>query len=65
MMPSPRHNDYSDLAVILQSTINPLVSKLSTLEDKVDKLNQDRVTRTDLEKLRGEIVGSFVDRASY
>jgi chaperonin cofactor prefoldin len=23
------------------------------------------VTRTDLEKLRGEIVGSFVDRASY
>lgn len=66
MTPQPQRNpDYSDLAVILQSTINPLVSKLQTLENKVDNLNQDRVTRTDLEKLRGEIVGSFVDRASY
>src|SRR4051794_15946834 len=65
MTPQPRNPDYSELAVILQSTINPLVSKLQTLENKVDGLSQDRVTRTDLEKLRGEIVGSFVDRASY
>lgn len=65
MAPQPHNSDYNDLALILQSTINPLVSKLQTLETKVDNLNQDRVTRTDLEKLRGEIVGSFVDRASY
>lgn len=63
-MPTPR-NDYSDLATILQATINPLINKLQVLETKVDGLNQDRVTRTDLEKLRAEITGAYVPRDSY
>ena len=61
----PPRNDYSELATLIQTTISPLVSKIQIIENKVDLLSQDRVTRTDLEKLRGEIVGSFVDRASY
>ncbi|SRR5579875_986168 len=65
MPPQHRGDDLSALATLMQSTINPLISKLQILETKVDSLNQDRVTRTDLEKLRGEIVGGFVDRASY
>jgi Rad3-related DNA helicase len=60
-----KSNDYSDLAAVLQATINPLVQKLQTLETKVDGLNTDRVTRTDLEKLRSEIVGSYVPRDAY
>lgn len=61
----PPRNDYSELANLIQATMSPLINKIQTIENKVDILSQDRVTRTDLEKLRGEIVGSFVDRASY
>jgi predicted nucleic acid-binding Zn-ribbon protein len=38
---------------------------MRTLTDKVNTLSTNGATRTDLEKLRNEIVGSFVDRASY
>lgn len=58
-------NDYGDITTILQAIINPLTSKLQTLEDKVDKLNTDRVTRTDFENLRKEISGSYVPRDAY
>jgi Rad3-related DNA helicase len=58
-------NDYGDITSILQTIINPLTSKLQTLEDKVDKLNTDRVTRTDFENLRKEISGSYVPRDAY
>src|SRR5438067_11012908 len=57
--------DYGDIATMLQTIISPLTSKLQTLEDKVDKLSQDRVTRSDIEKLRGELVGTMVPRDAY
>jgi len=58
-------NEYGDITSILQAIINPLTSKLQTLEDKVDKLNTDRVTRTDFENLRKEISGSYLPRDAY
>jgi hypothetical protein len=51
-------NDYGDLSTLL-------ISKLQVLENKVDALNQDRVTRTDFENLRKEISGSYVPRDAY
>jgi len=53
--------DYSDFAAMFQAAINPLAAKLQVLEDKVDKLSQDRVTRSDIEKLSL----TFVQRDMY
>lgn len=58
-------NDYGDVANMLQTIISPLTAKLQVLEEKVDKLSQDRVTRTDFENLRKEISGSYVPRDAY
>lgn len=59
----PGRNEFSgaDIAAIIQTAINPLLAKIQTLEDKVDRLAQDRVTRSDLEKL----TLAFVPRDAY
>lgn len=64
MMPMPQR-DYNDIAAIIQAAVNPLMSEVQSLKGKVDVLSVDRITRTDLEKLRTEIVGSYVPRDSY
>lgn len=64
-MPPPRNNDYSDLAAIMTTAINPLTTKLQAIDDKVNALSQDRVTRSDFEGLRKEISGSYVPRDAY
>lgn len=64
-MPMSPRNDYSDLAAVIQAAMNPLMSEMQSLKTKVDNLSVDRVTRTDLEKLRTEIVGTYVPRDSY
>lgn len=64
-MPVTPRNDYSDIATIIQTAMGPLMSEVQSLKGKVDGLSVDRVTRTDLEKLRTEIVGSYVPRDSY
>lgn len=61
----PQRNEYADLISVIQSTITPMVNKLQVLEDKVDKLNQDRATRSDLEKLHEQFRLTFVPRDSY
>lgn len=65
MPPPQRNNDYSDLAAIMQSVVNPLASKLQVIDDKVNSLSQDRVTRSDIEKLRAELIGTMVPRDAY
>lgn len=57
--------EYNDMAAIIQSALSPLVAEVQALKTKVDGLSTDRVTRIDIEKLRSEIVGSFVPRESY
>lgn len=57
--------DYTELLSWLSQASAPMIAKLQTLEDKVDKLSQDRVTRTDIEKLRAELVGTMVPRDGY
>lgn len=64
-MPPPRNNDYSDLAALMQSVVTPLTTKLNAIDDKVNALSQDRATRSDIEKLRTELVGSMVPRDAY
>lgn len=64
-MPPPRNNDYNDLAALMQSVVTPLTTKLQAIDDKVNALSQDRVTRSDIEKLRSELVGSMVPRDAY
>jgi hypothetical protein len=64
-MPPSRNNDYSDLAALMQGIVNPLASKLQVIDDKVNSLSQDRVTRSDIEKLRAELIGTMVPRDAY
>lgn len=64
-MSMPRPGEYQEIVALIQSTINPLVAKMTILESKVDQLNQDRVTRSDIENLRKEVTGGFVPRDSY
>lgn len=54
-----------EIANIVQSAIAPLSNKVQSVDDKVNLLNQDRVTRTDFEKLRQELHGSMVPRDVY
>lgn len=65
MAPTPQRNDYGEIAAIIQTALGPLMGEVQSLKGKVDTLSVDRVTRTDLEKLRAEIVGSYVPRDSY
>lgn len=64
-MPPPRNNDYSDLAALMQSVVTPLTTKLNAIDDKVNALSQDRATRSDIEKLRAELIGTMVPRDAY
>jgi hypothetical protein len=61
--------DYTEIATLIQKSIEPLISKLDSkvdrLADKVDELARDRVTRADMEKMRNEIQTAFVLRAEY
>ena len=57
--------DENTMMNMIQTMLGPLVSKLQTLEDKVDKLNTDRATRSDIEKLRHDMVSGFVPRDAY
>ncbi len=61
---APR-NDHNDIAAIIQSAVSPLMIEMQSLKVKVDTLSVDRVTRMDIEKLRGEIIASFVPRDAY
>jgi len=56
-------NDFTavDITAIIQTAITPLISKIQALEDKVDRLGQDRITRSDMEKL----TLTFVQRDAY
>lgn len=65
MSPTPRSNEYNEIAGLIQQAIAPLISEMHMLNEKVNALSASGATRTDLEKLRNEIVGGFVDRASY
>lgn len=65
MPPPQRNSDYSDLAAIMQTAITPLTTKLQAIDDKVNALSQDRVTRSDIEKLRAELIGTMVPRDAY
>lgn len=55
----------ADIVAIIQTAISPLIAKIQSLEEKVDRLNQDRVTRSDVENLRKELLGTMVPRDSY
>jgi cell division protein FtsB len=48
--------NYIELQNIINGALQPLVSKLNALEEKVDKLTSSYVARDDLEKLRQETV---------
>lgn len=61
MTPHRGSNDYSELTTLMQATITPLVTELQIVKNKVDLLNQDRVTRSDLK----ELSNSFVSRDYY
>lgn len=69
MAPQTPRGEYAEIAQIIQSTLEPLMSKLDAkvdrLEVKVDHLTQDRVTRADVEKLRSELQANLVPRDSY
>jgi hypothetical protein len=64
MAPTPAH-DYSDLTALLQTVIAPLVAKIQSLEEKVDKISEGRVVRSDLDALRQELMNTLVPRDSY
>lgn len=57
--------EFSELATFIQTTLSPVTNKLQTLENKVDALNMDRVTRSDIEKLRSEMSTAYVPRDAY
>ena len=64
--------DYSQIAIVIQSTMEPLISKLGNLDTKIDRLelkvnhlSENRVTREEVEKLRSELLTSMVPRDSY
>ncbi len=62
-------HDYSEIAALIQKSIEPLISKLDSkvdrLSDKVDELARNRVTREDMDKLRGEMHTTFVAKDPY
>jgi hypothetical protein len=67
---SPKNNpDILEISNIVQSSIQnaitPLSNKIGQLDDKVNALALDRVTRSDIEKLRAELIGTMVPRDAY
>lgn len=45
----------------IKAELSPITSKLGVLEEKVNDLNKDRITRSDLEKM----TSNFVQRDAY
>lgn len=67
---SPKSNpDLLEISNVVQTTIQtaitPLSNKIGQLDDKVNALALDRVTRSDIEKLRAELIGTMVPRDAY
>lgn len=66
---SDRNSEFAEMTAIIQSTIQtaitPLSMRIQQLEDKIDRLTQDHVTRADVEKLRTEMVRNLVSRDAY
>jgi DNA repair ATPase RecN len=59
------NSDYSEIASLIQKTLEPLISKVDKLEGKIDLIFSDHVKRSDLESLRKDIQSSFILRAEY
>lgn len=59
------NSDYSEIASLIQKTLEPLISKVDKLEGKIDLIFSDHVKRSDLENLRKDIQSSFILRAEY
>jgi hypothetical protein len=59
----PRGGNYDGMDILnaIRQEIAPLASKMTVLEEKINDLNRDRVTRSDLEKL----TLAFVPRDAY
>jgi chromosome segregation ATPase len=67
---SPKNsNDILEITNIVQTTIQaaigPLSAKIGQLDDKVNALALDRVTRSDIEKLRTELTNTTVQKDVY
>lgn len=60
-----RDQDYSGLMAALEKASQPFNARLMGLENKMDLLMQDRVTRTDMTLMRNELLASLVPFASY
>jgi hypothetical protein len=67
--PGGHSSEFAEMTAIIQNTIQaaitPLSLRIQQLEDKIDKLSSDHVTRADIEKLRAEMVRNLVSRDSY
>ena len=66
MSPRSTNQDLLEIANVVQAAIQtaivPLVAKINDLDNKVNGLALDRVTRSDIEKLRTELVSSTVSK---
>lgn len=60
-----RRSEFAEITAIIRDAINPIGVEIQVLKEKVDKLSQDRVTRTDIEKMRTEMLTMFIPRDSY
>src|SRR2546423_6975817 len=60
-----KDQDWSGLIAQLEKAGQPFNARLQSLENKMDMLYQDRVTRTDISNLRSELTGSLVPLAMY
>lgn len=69
MSPRSTNQDLLEIANVVQAAIQtaivPLVAKINDLDNKVNGLALDRVTRSDIEKLRTELVSSTVSKDVY
>lgn len=59
------NGEYSQIAALIQKTIDPLTSKIDKLEGKIDLIFIDYVKRSDLENLRKDFQSIFIQRAEY
>lgn len=61
--------DFAELSAMIQSAIQaaitPLTVRIGQLEEKIDKLSTDHVTRADIEKLRADLTRNMVSRDAY
>jgi DNA anti-recombination protein RmuC len=69
MSPRNTNQDLLEIANVVQAAIQtaivPLVAKINDLDNKVNGLALDRVTRSDIEKLRTELISSTVQKDVY